>query len=230
MYQDDELVMLSSLQHYQFCKRQCALIHLEGVWEDNFLTASGKVLHKHVDSGFHETRSNLHIATSLRLVSREFGLTGVADLVEFHACDKAVCENGCVIATSLPGKRGFWKPYPVEYKRGKPKTHRADEVQLCAQALCLEEMLHVTIFSGALFYGENRRRTEVSFDNELRSLTKHIASKVHELLDDGELPPAILNDSCEACSIVNSCCPKRLQRNFSVDAWIDKNIEEITKN
>ena len=130
----------------------------------------------------------------------------------------------------MPNKKGLWKPYPVEYKRGKPKQHRADEVQLCAQALCLEEMLNVLIPQGALFYGEKRRRTEIVFDSELRSLTKQVASRVHELLASGELPPAVLNDGCDACSLVDNCYPKKFRRDDSACLWIDKYIEEVIRN
>ena len=150
------MIMLSALQHAVFCMRQCALIHLEGIWTENHLTATGRILHERVDNGMHETRRDVRLATALRLVSRRLGVIGIADMVEFHR----VGEGGA----PLPGLSGRWMPFPVEYKHGKPKIHRADEVQLCAQAMCLEEMLNVEVPSGALFYGTTRRRMEVRFD------------------------------------------------------------------
>lgn len=227
MYQDDELVMLSALQHYQFCPRQCALIHLEEMWSDNYLTAAGTVLHEHVDSDFHETRSDVHLATSLRLVSHRLGLIGIADLVEFHRCESEYGENGERIAVQLHGHRGFWKPFPVEYKHGKPKTHRADEVQLCAQAICLEEMLQVEISSGALYYGMPRRRYSVIFDQELRRLTAQTADDVHVLLSQDVIPDANYSKSCEACSLLDSCRPKDFQKRASVKVWLNQYLEEI---
>ena len=138
---DESPVMLSALQHYLFCPRQCALIHIEGAWSENFLTASGRQLHERVDQRGGETRRNVHLATALRLVSSRLGLMGVADMVEFHRQETQQDESGRTVAARLPGRSGYWRPFPVEYKRGAPKSHRADEVQLCAQASCLEEML-----------------------------------------------------------------------------------------
>lgn len=227
MFQDDDLVMLSALQHYQFCPRQCALIHMEGIWSDNFLTASGTDLHKHVDSNFKETRADVHTASTLRLVSHKLGMIGVADLVEFHRCNCETDENKRKIASRIPGYKGFWKPFPVEYKHGKPNLHRADEVQLCAQAICLEEMLNVEIAYGALFYGEIRRRTDVFFNNELRELTEHVAKNVHKLLSDGVLPEAKINKGCDACSLVDICRPTNFQRNVSAKLWLDRTWNEI---
>ena len=134
-------VMLSALQHYLFCPRQCALIHVEGVWSENYLTAAGRQLHERVDRKRAETRKDVHLATALRLVSNRLGLIGVADMVEFHRQESQLNANGICVAARLPGRTGFWRPFPVEYKHGSTKAHRADEVQLCAQALCLEEML-----------------------------------------------------------------------------------------
>ena len=159
MYEDGECVMISALQHYLFCPRQCALIHVENIWSENYLTSAGRVMHERVDSGVMETRHDIHLATSLRLVSRRLGITGVADIVEFHRVmeqnDRAI-DDAERTAVRLPRRDGWWRPFPVEYKRGKPKPHRADEVQLCAQAICLEEMLSLKVEKGALFYGETR--------------------------------------------------------------------------
>lgn len=222
---DEPPVVLSALQHYLFCPRQCALIHLEGAWSENFLTASGRRLHERVDRRGGETRRNVHLATALRLVSNRLGLTGVADMVEFHRQESEFDAEGRCVAAKLPGRGGLWRPFPVEYKRGAPKSHRADEVQLCAQALCLEEMLKVVIPAGALFYGETRRRMDVPFDEVLRSLTEDVAAKVHELLKTGITPPPEQMKGCRACSLVDTCRPENIGKGVSARRWIDGQLE-----
>lgn len=223
MIPDDELVMISALQHCLFCKRQCALIHVEGAWQENYLTATGRTLHEHVDKIGAETRRDIHGATSLRLVSNRLGVSGVADMVEFQRVAQSKDADGLSIAVQLPKLVGWWKPFPVEYKRGKPKAHRADEVQLCAQAICLEEMLGVVIREGALFYGEPRRRAIVAFDGELRALTESVAAEVHALLRSGVTPPAVITKGCNACSLKDLC----LVETPSVRSWVDKKIDEV---
>jgi CRISPR-associated exonuclease Cas4 len=225
-YPDDELIMISALQHYVFCPRQCALIHVEQIWSENYLTATGSLLHNRVDRVEQETRRDVHLATSLRLLSRELGLTGIADMVEYHRESQEFDDEGFRIATSLPSRKGFWRPFPVEYKRGKPKDHRADEIQLCAQAICLEEMHGVTIKSGALFYGTPRRRTDVFFDEELRRLTREAADGVHQLVRVGVTPGAVYTKACEACSLIDECRPKQVGSGHSSKAWIEKTIKE----
>ena len=224
---DESPVMLSALQHYLFCPRQCALIHVEGVWNENFLTASGRQLHERVDRRGGETRKDVHLATALRLVSNRLGLTGVADMVEFHRQDSPIDEMGHCVATRLSGRSGFWRPFPVEYKRGAPKSHRADEVQLCAQALCLEEMLGVSVPSGALFYGETRRRCDVVFNLELRLLTEDVAAKVRELIRVGETPPPVLTKGCRACSLREDCRPEDVGGRESARRWIKNQLEAV---
>jgi CRISPR-associated exonuclease Cas4 len=222
---DDSLVMLSALQHWLFCKRQCALIHLEQVWEENRLTASGRVLHERVDERKSETRRTLRQATAVRLVSRRLGIWGIADMVEFHLTDAESAPDGTKVAARLPGLAGFWRPFPVEYKRGKPKSHRADEVQLCAQAICLEEMLGVSIPDGALFYGEPRRRTDVTFDTELRSLTEDVARGVHALIALHETPPPSFGKWCASCSLIEECRPKLIATRRSAKVWLSREME-----
>ena len=229
VYSDESPVMLSALQHYLFCSRQCALIHVEGVWNENYLTAAGRQLHERVDRRGGETRKDVHLATALRLVSKRLGLAGVADMVEFHRQEIPQDESGQTVAVRLPGRGGFWRPFPVEYKRGTPKSHRADEVQLCAQALCLEEMLCVSIAAGALFYGETRRRTDVAFDIELRSLTEDVARKVHALIHAGLTPPPVLTKGCQACSLVDVCRPGDVGGRDSVSRWIKNQIDEVCR-
>ena len=224
---DDDYVMISALQHYLFCKRQCALIHLEHTWEENKLTAEGKILHEHVDAGGSETRKTLHLARSIRLFSRNLGITGVADMVEFHLANVEFTQEGMRQAIPLKDVSGLWKPFPVEYKRGKPKSHRADEVQLCAQAICLEEMLNVNIPSGALFYGELRRRSDVSFDADLRKLTAETAKGVHDLLSSGITPEATSGKWCTLCSLVDTCKPKQLTARHSARLWLERQLDEL---
>ena len=163
-YPDDQLIMISALQHLIFCERQFALIHIEQVWEENRLTAEGRVLHESVDQRRSESRRDVRQATAVRISSRRLGLIGVMDMLEFHRVATLEGMGHSTIAVKLSRSTDLWIPFPVEYKRGKPKSHRADEVQLCAQAVCLEEMLGVEIKQGALFYGEPRRRCDVRFD------------------------------------------------------------------
>lgn len=220
MFTDDEMVPLSALQHAVFCPRQCALIHLEGTWTENALTAQGRILHERVDRCGHETRRDIRFATALRLVSHRLGVVGIADMVEFHRVDE-----GDSAGVLLSGASGKWSPFPVEYKRGKPKMHRADEVQLCAQAMCLEEMLKVKIFAGALFYGETRRRLDVAFDAELRDLTSRTADDVHRLIASGVVPKVEYGKWCESCSLVDVCSPKSQCK--SARLWLARQVEEV---
>lgn len=200
-------VPLSALQHYLFCPRQCALIHVERQWAENRLTAEGRLLHETVDKGKAERRPGVRIARGVPLCSRRLGLTGIADLVELRGPDQ--------------------QPYPVEYKRGRPKSHRADEVQLCAQALCLEEMLDTSIVEGALFYGEKRRRTVVTFDLALRRLTETVADAVRTQLAAGETPPPVYESSkCRACSLLDICRPLALTKPPKVSAWLRRHLDD----
>ena len=223
MYADDEMVMISALQHGLFCRRQCALIHLEGAWFENYLTATGRTIHERVHQTGAETRRDVHVATSLRLVSHRLGVTGEADMVEFHRAEPSHDSEGRTVAAQLPKREGLWRPYPVEYKRGKPKAHRADEVQLCAQAMCLEEMLGVAVLEGALFYGEPRRRTVIAFDDELRTLTESVARDVHALLSSGMTPPAVRTKACEACSLKDLC----FDGVPSARAWLADQVDQL---
>jgi CRISPR-associated exonuclease Cas4 len=199
MYDEADYIMLSALQHYLYCPRQCALIHLEQVWVENRYTAEGKVLHERADSGKNVRQGGVRSVRTLPIHSRRLGLTGQADVVEFHA-------DGTV--------------FPVEYKRGKPKANRCDEVQLCAQALCLEEMLDVEIASGALFYGQQRRRKTVLFDGELRQLTETTIARVHKLFENGATPLADYAKKCEQCSLAAACLPKSCTASRSVRKYL----------
>ena len=202
-WKEEDYLPLSALQHYMFCPRQCALIHMEGVWSENYLTATGRVLHEKVHSGDNEKRGDIIISRSLKLCSNEKGVFGVADLIEFNFSMEKTSST-CYV----PGRTGNWIPFPVEYKRGKMKSHRADEVQLCAQALCLEEMLDVVIINGALYYGMDRRRKEVDFDEPLRQLTDEVIQKTRRLLSNKILPKPQYGSQCSACSLVDFCKPQ----------------------
>jgi len=198
------LAPLSALQHLLFCERQFALIHIEGIWAENARTVEGKQLHEQVHQETSGARGELRIARSLALRSDRLGLVGVADVVEFHPVDK----SDHLAAAVLPGVKGTWRPLPVEYKRGRPKPNRCDEVQVCAQALCLEEMLKCAVPRGALFYGKTRRRKDVIFDHQIRQLTEGAARRVHELIQAGITPKASPTRACKQCSLVHLCLPE----------------------
>lgn len=207
---EGDLIPLSALQHYLFCPRQCALIHVEQFWAENRFTAEGRVLHEATAVAGTEKRRGVRVVTAMPLASRRLGVSGIADLVEMH-------QNG----------DGRWRPFPVEYKRGKPKAHRADEVQLCAQAMALEEMFGVTLDEGALFYGETRRRLNVPLDAGLRQLTAEVAESARNLLGSGSTPPAVFEKrKCTNCSLSEICQPKRLSRPLAASAWLARQITE----
>jgi len=194
MFTDSDLLPLSALQHYIYCPRQCALIHLEQQWVENRFTAEGRAQHDRVDRPEHETRDGIRYEYAVLLRSLRLGLIGKADVVEFHE----------------------HKVFPVEHKRGRPKPTHCDWVQLCAQALCLEEALGVEIREGAIFYGRPRRRQAVEFTPELRTETEQTAAALHRLIASGKTPPAEYNKKkCAACSLLEICMPQK-HRNVSV--------------
>jgi CRISPR-associated exonuclease Cas4 len=199
MYAEDDLLPVSALQHLIFCPRQCALIHIEQLWNENLFTAEGRGLHEKVHSIDSECRQGVRIVHGLRLQSLELGLVGQSDVVEFH-----VNNDGCAI----PGLEGCYKPFPVEYKRGKSKPDNCDRVQLCAQAMCLEEMLGSKIDYGAIFYGRPRRRERVKFTDSLRQETKSWAEELHTLYDTQMTPRAKYKRKCKSCSLYEICMPK----------------------
>jgi CRISPR-associated exonuclease Cas4 len=201
MYDESDYIMLSALQHYLFCPRQCALIHIEQQWAENRFTAEGQVLHERADSGEARQQGPVRVVRSLALCSQRLGLSGQADVVEFHA-------DGTV--------------FPVEYKRGKPKADRCDEVQLCAQALCLEEMLTVEIAAGALFYGQRRRRVEIALDDDLRGLTEEVIASTRRMMESGATPQASYAKKCDACSLLSLCLPKSCGKSRSVTSYMDR--------
>ena len=202
---EPEPIPISALQHAVYCLRQAALIHLERLWAENALTAEGAVLHAVADKGGRRHARGVRRVMSLGVASRRLGLAGVADVVEF------------------PQVGGHEVPFPIEHKRGKPKLHRADEVQLCAQALCLEEMMGVPVPHGTLFYAETRRRVVVPFDAELRTLTEATASELARVLASGTTPPPTAHKSrCRACSLHELCRPEAMGR--PVRAWRERMV------
>ncbi len=221
MYTEETLLPLSGLQHLSFCERQWALIHLEGQWAENRLTAEGRALHERSDKGGREARGDLVISRSLPLRSLRLGLSGRADVVEWHR--EAAHERGARGATRLPGRRGWWRPVPVEYKRGRPKPQRMDQVQLCAQAVCLEEMLGLHIDAGSLFYGQLRRRTQVALDDSLRRETETLAHRMHALFRAGRTPTVRREPKCRNCSLFEQCRPD-LTGGGSVAQYLEQSV------
>ena len=221
MFDEDDLLPLSGLQHMLFCERQWGLIHIEQQWEDNRLTAEGRILHDRVHDEGTEARPGVVIARGLPLRSSRLGLVGQADVVEFHRVD-----DGAAGAMRLPGREGLWRPFPVEYKRGRPKADACDQVQLCAQAMCLEEMLSVSIPAGAIFYGKTRRRLGVSCDENLRQETESVARKAHDLIASGITPPPVYEKRCESCSLMAECLPKTIQKNRPVKNYMTRILGE----
>ena len=216
-FREEEFLPLSGLQHFAFCRRQWALIHLEQQWQENLRTIAGQLFHERAhDASLRERRGDTLVLRSLAVASPTLGLSGQCDVVEFRAAPEGV---------PLAGEEGRWLPFPVEYKRGRPKPHQADELQLCAQAMCLEEMLSARIEAGALYYGEIHRRNMVEITDELRKRVRDIFQEMHELYDKGYTPRVRWSKSCNACSMKDICLPK-LGKASSVRDYIRGKIEE----
>lgn len=198
-FAEEDFALISALQHWIFCPRQCALIHIEQQWEENLFTAEGRGIHEKVHETAIEVRDGVRIVRGLRLRSLKLRLVGQSDVVEFHeASDGAV----------VPGLKGRFRPYPIEYKRGIPKIDFSDEVQLCAQALCLEEMLSTYVPKGSLFYGRPRRRKEVEFTYALKQKTHEESYRLHEFISKKVTPKARYSKKCRTCSLIDLCIPK----------------------
>jgi CRISPR-associated exonuclease Cas4 len=209
MFSEDELISISALAHFSYCKRRCALIHIEQIWTENIFTAEGRIMHERVHEEGNESRGDVRIARGVPLRSLRLGLVGIADVVEFHRAT---------------GKQ--WQPFPVEYKRGKPKPDHSDMVQLCAQALCLEEMMGVEVPRGALFYGRTRRREDVMFDVTLRAEVEAAAKNARALIASGRTPEAVYGKRCDNCSLVAECLPKTMSRHKSAKRYLSGVIRE----
>lgn len=216
-YREEDFLLLSGIQHYAFCPRQWALIHIEQQWEENYFTVMGNIMHENAhDKDFVEKRKNVVITRGMPVFSRTMGVRGDCDVVEFHL-DKA----------GIPLKRyeGTYQPVPVEYKRGKPKEHDADVLQLCAQAICMEEMLVCQVPKGYLYYGETKRRLEVLFDEELRKKVVDCFEKMHRLFEKNHTPKVKTTKACKACSLSEVCLPK-LNKKLSVADYLERSLNE----
>jgi CRISPR-associated exonuclease Cas4 len=217
-YADDELLMLSGIQHFCFCKRQWALIHVEQQWQDNLRTQEGHFVHERVDDPFfNESRGDVVISRAFPLLSYTLGLTGIADVIEYTWSDAGI---------SIPDHDGRWLMRPVEYKRGKPKIDERDEVQLCAQVVCLEEMFGVRIDEADFYYNEIRRRQSIAITEDLRNLVRSLAEEMHTVFRNGITPSAEIGKHCTLCSLLDVCVPKLTKKKSSVRNYIGNHIRE----
>lgn len=216
-YNQEEYLQLSGLQHFAFCRRQWALIHIEQQWQNNLRTVEGDLMHRRAhDEAIREKRGTILILRGLSVSSPTLGISGKCDVVEFHQDPAGI---------SLHQEEGLWLPYPVEYKRGSPKEHQADELQLCAQAICLEEMLCCKIPEGALFYGETRRRVVVPFTLLLRQQVYTMTEEMHQLYCRGYTPKVKPSKGCYACSLKDLCLPA-LMKSKKLDSYLQKAMED----
>ena len=216
-YPPDELLPLSGIQHFVFCRRQWALIHVERQWQENALTVEGKLLHKRTDDPFFtETRKGVITARSVPIASYRLGLSGVCDVVEFTESPDGV---------NLPGRAGLFLPAPVEYKRGHEKRDPCDEAQLCAQAICLEEMLSTAIPIGYLYYGETRHRVAVELTPELRELVHSMSAEMHAYFQRGYTPRVKTSKACRSCSLADICLPVLQEKVMPASKYIQQQIE-----
>lgn len=216
-YAEDDYLMISGIQHFKFCRRQWALIHIEQQWEENAHTVTGELMHKKVhDPSLKEKRKDMIIARALPVASRKLGISGECDLVEFHKSEEGI---------RLHGHRGVYTVYPVEYKKGKPKLSEEDKLQLAAQTMCLEEMFCTEIPEGAIFYGETRRRETVAITEDLRDEVVRMFQEMHDYYRRQYTPKVRYNKACNACSLKEICLPK-LGKTVSVKAYIEKSLKE----
>lgn len=216
-YKEEDFLQLSGLQHFKFCRRRWALIHIEHQWAENYRTIDGAILHQNAhDAAFQESRGDRFITRGVSVYSAELGVSGQCDVLEYHRGNTGI---------PLAGKDGLWQPYPVEYKRGKPREDTGDTLQLCGQAMCLEAMLCCDIPEGALYYGEIRRRQRVAFTPELRLQVQELLEQMHELYQRGYTPKVRPSKFCNACSLKELCLPK-LMKNRSVSAYLKSAMED----
>jgi CRISPR-associated exonuclease Cas4 len=217
-YTPDELLRLSGIQHFLFCRRQWALIHIEQQWQENVLTADGRIMHNRADDPFFtETRNGVITARSVPIASYRLGLSGMCDVVEFTACADSI---------RLPGRDGLYAPAPVEYKRGKEKHDHSDEAQLCAQAMCLEEMLSTDIPRGWIYYGQIRHRVRIDFTPELRTLVKEMSNEMHNYFARGYTPRVKPFKGCRSCSLADVCLPVLQGKVIAASKYIRRQLED----
>lgn len=212
MYLEEDYLMLSGIQHFCFCKRQWALIHLEEIWTENIFTAQGQVIHKKADQPFlKEKRKDLIISRAMPVSSNELGLSGILDTIEFHKSEEGI---------ELKNRKGKWQPIIVEYKRGKKKKYDYDNVQLMAQAICIEEELNINLDYGYIYYDQTDTREKVEFTNELRKLTKESAKMMHEYYEKKYVPKAEYFKNCKLCSIYDECQPRITKKIKNINNYI----------
>lgn len=217
-YAEDDYLMISGIQHFKFCRRQWALIHIEQQWEENAHTVVGELMHKKVhDPYLAEKRKGVLITRALPVSSKSMGVSGECDVVEFHKCEDGV---------KLHGHRDLYSLYPIEYKKGKPKVTEEDKLQLVAQAMCLEEMFSTEILEGAIFYGETRRREVVQITEELREEVKNMFEEMHQYYNRKYTPKVKYSKACNSCSLKELCLPK-LGKNVSVKTYISQMLKEL---
>lgn len=216
-YSEDELLQLSGIQHFAFCRRQWALIHIENQWEENYRTVDGALMHdKAHDADFRESRVDTIITRAVSVYCAQLGVSGQCDVVEYHRAAQGI---------AMKDRDGLWQPYPVEYKRGASKQTDADRLQLCAQAMCLENMLCCDIPEGALYYGQTRRRERVEFTDELRAQVRKMLEEMHELYARSHTPRVKSTKSCNACSLKELCLP-RICKKTSARAYLSAYMEQ----
>ena len=222
MYDEEEFLPISLLPHFLFCPRRAALVHIEGLWKENEFTASGAVTHKNANELRSETRPGIRVVRSLDVHSYRLGIVGKADIVEFkklpHIEGATVNHTG----VKLRGIKGIWSVHPVEYKSGQLRQENSYEIQLCAQAMCLDEMLGVHPADGAIYYGKTGRRLTVVFDPSLRSATERACEQLHGALDNGETPGAKFQPKCAKCSLMDLCIPKAVGQKRSIKSYMEK--------
>lgn len=222
-YAEEDLLPLSGIQHFAFCERQWALIHIEQQWAESVRTVEGRHLHDRAHNPLLVDATDSRVVTrAVPLVSYTLGLSGQADVVEFLPV------QGDTPGISLSGRTGLWQPRPVEYKRGRPKPDNRDAVQLCAQAVCLEEMLGVPIHSGDLYYGQTRHRERIALDADLRRQVAELADRMHALFTAGRTPRATKGKHCSLCSIVDLCLPNLTARPRSVRKYVEDEVHQPT--
>lgn len=218
IYGEEEFLQLSGLQHFAFCRRQWALIHIEKQWAENYRTVDGSLMHEKAhDREFRESRGDRIVTRGVSVYSAQLGISGQCDVLEYHRSQEGI---------PLAGQEGLWQPYPVEYKRGEPQKNHADSLQLCAQAMCLEAMLCCEIKEGAVYYGQSRHRTQVIFTEDLRNQVRLLLDEMHSLYRRGYTPKAKPSKSCNACSLKDLCLPK-LFRKKSVSDYLKAAMEEM---
>lgn len=222
MYAEDDMLMLSGIQHFKFCPRQWALIHLEQQWEDNRLTTEGSLMHRNVDDPFYRQKCGDNICLrSVHIASKELGLYGIADVIELHPTSN---ETNSIQHPKYPG---LWTPYPIEYKHGKPKRDETDEVQLTAQVMCLEEMYQIQLHKAYFFYGAIKHRQEIEITEHLRTIVREIAEKMHHIFNKELLPAINLQHHCQNCSLKNNCMPSSTKAT-KVATYLNKYLYEKT--